>query len=134
MSNIGRKLVDGLRQFAQDLKAGDLSKYRRTEVQIDSVGNLTKTVYDPNKEDSMTKTSSRSKPVQPAIVIPTVEEGPVQNLADLHDDVLKIELVDLIRNVAYKKWEQAGRPEGDGVDFWVDAEKETLQWAKQPRR
>jgi hypothetical protein len=23
---------------------------------------------------------------------------------------------------AYLKWEAAGRPEGDGVDFWLEAE------------
>jgi hypothetical protein len=33
---------------------------------------------------------------------------------------------ELIRNSAYHKWEAAGRPEGDGVDFWLEAEKEYL--------
>jgi hypothetical protein len=28
-----------------------------------------------------------------------------------------------IRLCAYRKWEQAGRPAGDGVCFWVEAEK-----------
>jgi hypothetical protein len=29
-----------------------------------------------------------------------------------------------IRQLAYFKWEQAGRPEGDGKDFWLAAERE----------
>ncbi len=29
-----------------------------------------------------------------------------------------------IDELAYLKWEQAGRPEGDGVYFWLEAERE----------
>jgi hypothetical protein len=29
-----------------------------------------------------------------------------------------------IRYMAYSKWERAGRPPGDGVNFWLEAEKE----------
>jgi hypothetical protein len=29
-----------------------------------------------------------------------------------------------IRELAYKKWEEAGRPCSDGVSFWVEAEGE----------
>jgi hypothetical protein len=29
-----------------------------------------------------------------------------------------------IRRLAYQKWEAAGRPEGDGFNFWVEAERE----------
>lgn len=32
-----------------------------------------------------------------------------------------------IRMCAYRKWEAAGRPSGDGVRFWLDAEKELAQ-------
>ena len=31
---------------------------------------------------------------------------------------------DAIRGLAYEKWHAAGCPEGDGVEFWLDAEKE----------
>lgn len=35
---------------------------------------------------------------------------------------------DKIRELAYQKWEVAGQPENDGVDFWLEAERElTLQ-------
>jgi hypothetical protein len=29
-----------------------------------------------------------------------------------------------IRLLAYKKWEKAGYPQGDGVNFWLEAEKD----------
>lgn len=29
-----------------------------------------------------------------------------------------------IRELAYAKWEAAGRPDGDGVQFWLEAERE----------
>jgi Protein of unknown function (DUF2934) len=31
---------------------------------------------------------------------------------------------DKIRERAYQLWEAAGRPEGDGVRFWIEAERE----------
>jgi hypothetical protein len=31
---------------------------------------------------------------------------------------------DAVRTRAYHLWEAAGRPEGDGVPFWVQAERE----------
>ena len=29
-----------------------------------------------------------------------------------------------IRRCAYQKWEAAGNPDGNGVDFWCEAERE----------
>ena len=29
-----------------------------------------------------------------------------------------------VQEIAYSKWEQAGWPSGDGVEFWLDAEQE----------
>ena len=29
-----------------------------------------------------------------------------------------------VRELAYRKWEAAGRPAGDGVGFWLEAERE----------
>jgi hypothetical protein len=31
---------------------------------------------------------------------------------------------DAIRNKAYLLWEEAGRPECDGTEFWIEAEKQ----------
>jgi hypothetical protein len=32
--------------------------------------------------------------------------------------------VDAIRCFAYQKWETAGKPDGDGIPFWLEAENE----------
>ena len=37
---------------------------------------------------------------------------------------------ELVRQRAYYLWEAAGRPEGDGVDFWVQAEAQEPQEAE----
>jgi hypothetical protein len=33
----------------------------------------------------------------------------------------------MIRLRAYHKWETAGKPPGDGIDFWLEAEEELLR-------
>jgi hypothetical protein len=33
---------------------------------------------------------------------------------------------DLVRARAYRKWELAGKPQGDGIRFWLEAEQELL--------
>jgi hypothetical protein len=33
---------------------------------------------------------------------------------------------DEIRLRAYQKWEAAGKPNGDGIEFWLEAERELL--------
>lgn len=35
-----------------------------------------------------------------------------------------------IRELAYKKWEEAGRPCSDGVSFWLEAEKDYYKHAE----
>jgi len=32
-----------------------------------------------------------------------------------------------IRLCAYQKWENAGKPAGDGIQFWLEAEQELAQ-------
>ena len=32
-----------------------------------------------------------------------------------------------VRGRAYQKWEAAGKPKGDGVNFWIEAEQELVQ-------
>jgi hypothetical protein len=38
---------------------------------------------------------------------------------------------DQLRESAYYKWEQAGRPNGDGSEFWLAAEKEEQDKSKK---
>lgn len=34
---------------------------------------------------------------------------------------------EVVRLCAYQKWEAAGKPNGDGVNFWLAAEQELLK-------
>jgi tRNA U34 2-thiouridine synthase MnmA/TrmU len=40
---------------------------------------------------------------------------------------LKSMIEESIRRIAYQKWEAAGKPDSDGICFWLDAEREFLQ-------
>jgi hypothetical protein len=40
--------------------------------------------------------------------------------------------VDDIRMCAYFRWETAGKPPGDGVIFWLEAERELFQAQRKP--
>jgi len=42
------------------------------------------------------------------------------------DKVHKAQLVtpEVIQLCAYRKWENAGKPSGDGIPFWLEAEEE----------
>ena len=41
-----------------------------------------------------------------------------------HNVVKGSAMEDQIRELAYSKWEAAGRPESDGVTYWLQAEEE----------
>jgi hypothetical protein len=44
-----------------------------------------------------------------------VQEQTLQTLTEIEQQ---------IRELAYKKWEEAGSPPSDGVQFWLEAEAE----------
>lgn len=46
--------------------------------------------------------------------------------ARANDANARVVSVDDIRRCAYQKWEDAGKPHGDGVQFWLEAEQELL--------
>ncbi len=72
------------------------------------------------------KRASRSKPEKtraPAVAAETLPEPQVSTVAEPEPVVAE----DAIRLSAYYKWVAAGRPAGDGVGFWLEAEQELLQ-------
>jgi hypothetical protein len=78
------------------------------------------------------KTATLTKP---AIAIRTSEPSPTKasNVAEPSRDGRLVVSKEAIRMLAYRKWEAAGRPSGDGVNFWLQAERELAQahWAWQ---
>ena len=72
----------------------------------------------------MGKTSTTAvKPTPPKRGIkipgPPAGERPPCNVQQLTEAAIRIR--------AYHKWEAAGKPPGDGINFWLDAERELLQ-------
>lgn len=43
------------------------------------------------------------------------------------------QLDEIIRTSAYYKWDQTGRPPGDGLQFWLEAEKDYAAHNGQPQ-
>jgi len=58
--------------------------------------------------------------------IPTTPTKAVVASSD-NDRNGKLALDDDIRLCAYQKWEAAGKPPGDGVPFWLEAEQELVE-------
>ena len=57
----------------------------------------------------------------------TIDLGPVKSCKLTKTDTVCCEEIEQqIRNAAYYKWEEAGRPDGYDVDFWLSAEEDIL--------
>jgi hypothetical protein len=72
-----------------------------------------------------TATLERSAPAKPPRE-PQVERAPAPASGPPTPNGKTVREED-IRLCAYCKWEAAGKPGGDGVSFWLEAEKELLQ-------
>ena len=90
---------------------------------LNSIKNMFST---PNskKEEEMAATTTKTTPT-PHRETCTVSTAAVGQLSATSECESPSEVCpEAIREKAYLMWEQAGYPEGDGVDFWVAAEKE----------
>jgi hypothetical protein len=75
--------------------------------------------YKPKEERTMRKNTTTL--AHPASTNPTSQQKPVSTSKG------KAASEETIRVRAYQKWESAGKPGGDGVKFWLEAEREALQ-------
>ncbi len=66
-------------------------------------------------------TADRPAPPQPTPEARAAASGRVEPLGP--EPTMSAEA---IRLLAYRKWEAAGRPAGDGINFWLEAERELL--------
>jgi hypothetical protein len=68
-----------------------------------------------------TQHSNRATPSQSATQTQTaVVSGNKEHIAKLFS-------AEDIRLIAYRKWEYAGKPAGDGIQFWLEAERELMK-------
>ena len=68
----------------------------------------------------------RNRPDQHLVVAHVEDNRPLRHahLRLRHEMVERDPTEEEIRLLAYSKWEKAGRPPGDGSDFWAEAESE----------
>jgi Protein of unknown function (DUF2934) len=66
-------------------------------------------------------TPAQSGPIGPTTTTQTVVASANK---DLNGQLVSAED---IRLCAYRKWESAGKPTGDGIQFWLEAERELAQ-------
>jgi Protein of unknown function (DUF2934) len=64
--------------------------------------------------------------VPPAPSNPTSERKPAGASAEPSPSGKSVS-DEAIRQCAYRKWETAGKPGGNGVNFWMEAERELSQ-------
>lgn len=69
-----------------------------------------------------TQTQSQTRPTGSTI---ETRRAPVETVQNDHP--ARLVSTDEIRQCAYEKWERAGTPIGDGIQFWLEAEQELAQ-------
>ncbi len=68
---------------------------------------------------------AQSNPIGPTTTTQTAVAS------DDKDHKAKLVSAEDIRLCAYRKWESAGKPTGDGIQFWLEAEQELVQVSRQ---
>jgi hypothetical protein len=61
-----------------------------------------------------------------------MSNAPVALVSDNQAVVCNSPSDEIIRLLAYTKWEAAGKPEGDGLRFWLEAKREASQ-SRRPK-
>lgn len=69
----------------------------------------------------------RHKPATPAPPRPTAAATTLPAAPGNKDRSPRSVAADDVRLCAYCKWERAGKPTGDGIQFWLQAEQELVQ-------
>jgi hypothetical protein len=72
----------------------------------------------------MRKTATKA--ARSAVIAPATEKKAPPTLDSVLAPNLRTFTLEDVRLRAYRKWEAAGRPDGDGTKFWLEAERELL--------
>jgi hypothetical protein len=73
----------------------------------------------PRKTETTAQPASAKSPSESELGVASDAVGQVQKG--------KAKSQEVVRGHAYQKWEAAGKPNGNGVNFWLEAEQEVLQ-------
>jgi len=71
-----------------------------------------------HKTATLAQSAPGKPPSEPKAAVVTVPDGQAQKPKFACEEMTRIR--------AYQKWETAGKPQGNGVQFWLDAEQELL--------
>jgi len=71
------------------------------------------------KRASASPTRKRSSPTRKRSATASVLAEPSPNGQPISQEAIRL--------CTYRKWEAAGKPSGDGVNFWLEAEQELSQ-------
>ncbi|OAI54953.1 hypothetical protein AYO44_13940 [Planctomycetaceae bacterium SCGC AG-212-F19] len=84
---------------------------------------------DPRINRSEIMTQQHNKPASLADAVPGKSTTRTKSAVPSGDNDHNGKLVsdENIRLCAYQKWEAAGKPTGDGVQFWLEAEQELVE-------
>ena len=74
---------------------------------------------DHQKSGSQTLSGQTGSTMTIQAVIASGDRG--RNTLPLADDDIRLR--------AYRKWERAGKPSGDGIRFWLEAEQELKKYS-----
>lgn len=77
----------------------------------------------PNKEEETMAATSQKQQQKTHMGKTFTETAPVEQLSATTECESSSRCEESIREKAYLLWEAAGYPEGDGVDFWLQAEQ-----------
>lgn len=81
----------------------------------------------------MKRNSPSPKPTVSDRVLPAMNQAPADApCVPCSENVVEQEALAHIREAAYQKWEAAGYPESDGIEFWLAAEREYLDSRAMP--
>lgn len=70
------------------------------------------------KTATLAQSASVKPPSEPKAAVAPALEGQAQKAKSACEEMTRLG--------AYQKWETAGKPQGNGVQFWLDAEQELL--------
>ena len=79
----------------------------------------------------MQKRPARANVAQRSVKVSRIEDGSSEKVKDPIPDPPQAAISEeKIRLRAYQRWEAAGKPNGDGTHFWLEAEQELAAGGK----